>query len=280
VCGSVNKARILIIDHNTRSRASLEKLLADSEHQVVTVADSRSALEKIAGEDFDLIISNLAISQTEPEATPDATGLQLINEISRKAHAPIIISGDADGINVHKAFRVGATNYLRKPYDKEDLEKVIEKTLSYKTRRSASPLPTSGLRETIEIELPSDVQYLDGVLTYLIERTARFGIIHPTSSNTFVALDEALSNAIRHGNKNDPTKKVRVRVELSADEARFTIRDEGSGFNPAAVPDPLNPANLFKNSGRGVLLIQHIMDEVKYNEHGNELTMVKRPEKD
>ncbi len=275
----MTKARILIIDHNLRSRASLEKLLADREHQVVAVPDSRSALDKIALEDFDLIISDLAIGQAEPGAAADTTGLQLIAEISRKAHAPVIVSGEAAGINVHKAFKVGATNYLQKPYDKDDLEKIIEKTLSYKTRQRAKPLPASGLREIIEIELPSEVQYLDGVLTYLIERAARFGIIQPTSSNTFVALDEALSNAIRHGNQNDPTKKVRVRVELSAAEARFTIRDEGPGFNPAAVPDPLDPANLYKNSGRGVLLIQHIMDEVTYNEQGNEVTMVKRPEK-
>ncbi len=275
----MNKARILIIDHNLRSRASLEKLLADSVHQVIAVPDSRSALEKIAQEDFDLIISDLAIGLGESDGPADATGLQLIEKISRQAHAPIIVSGDAAGINVHKAFRVGAANYLQKPYDKDDLEKIIEKTLSYKTRRRANPLPAAGLREIIEIELPSEMQYLDGVLTYLIERTARFGIIQPTSSNIFVALDEAISNAIRHGNKNDPAKAVRIRVELSADEACFTIRDEGPGFNPAAVPDPLDPANLYKNSGRGVLLIQHIMDEVRYNERGNEITMVKRPEK-
>jgi len=272
----VNKAKILIIDHDTESRASLKKLLADSEHQVVTVPDGGSALDKIAQEDFDLIISDLMIG--ESGAATGSGGLQLIAEVSRKAHTPVIVSDGASRINICKAFKVGAANYLQKPYDKADLEKIIEKTLAYKSRRTANLLPASGLREIIEIELPSDVKYLDGVLTYLEERAARFGIIHTGNSNVFVALDEAICNAIKHGNKNDPSKAVHVRAEISAQEARFTIRDEGPGFNPAAVPDPLHPANLYKNSGRGVLLIQHIMDEVKYNERGNEVIMVKKPE--
>lgn len=275
--GSVKKAKILIIDHQPESRASLERLLSDGRHQVVAVPDGPSALRKIAGADFDLIISDLAIGNHDGNG--DVNGLHLIAEISRKAHAPVVISTDATGQNIHKAFRAGAANYLLRPYDRNELEKIIEKALAYQARFKADAVPTPGVREVIEIELPSDVKYLDGVLSYLIERTVRYGIISPTSSNTFVALDEALSNAIRHGNKNDPSKKVHIRVELSHDEARFTIRDEGPGFNPTAIPDPLDPANLFKNSGRGVLLIQHIMDEVSYNESGNEITMVKRPER-
>lgn len=275
--GSVNKAKILIIDHQPESRASLERLLSDGRRQVVAVPDGQSALRQIARADFDLIISDLAIGNHDGDGS--VNGLRLIAEISRKAHAPVVISTDATGQNIHKAFRAGAANYLLKPWDRNELEKIIEKALAYQSRLMSDAAPTPGTREIIEIELPSDVNYLDGVLTYLVERTARYGIISPSSSNTFVALDEALSNAIKHGNQNDPAKKVHIRVELSADEARFTIRDEGQGFNPLAIPDPLDPANLFKNSGRGVLLIQHIMDEVKYNERGNEVTMIKRPEK-
>ncbi|MET0753027.1 MAG: ATP-binding protein, partial [Pyrinomonadaceae bacterium] len=59
-------------------------------------------------------------------------------------------------------------------------------------------------------------------------------------------------------------------------EARFTIEDEGEGFDVQSIPDPRNPENLFKTSGRGVLFIYNIMDEVKYNERGNRLTMIKK----
>ena len=97
-------------------------------------------------------------------------------------------------------------------------------------------------------------------------------------SNLFVALDEAFVNAVKHGNKNDPTKLLRITAELSSTEASFTVEDEGEGFNVHEIPDPCDPANLFRTSGRGVLLIYNIMDEVEYNEQGNRVKMVKRPE--
>ena len=94
-----------------------------------------------------------------------------------------------------------------------------------------------------------------------------------------MALDEAFVNAVKHGNKNDPTKLVRVGAELSPTEASFTVEDEGEGFDVRTIPDPCDPSNLFKSSGRGVLLIYNIMDEVEYNAQGNRVKMVKRPER-
>jgi len=69
---------------------------------------------------------------------------------------------------------------------------------------------------------------------------------------------------------------VRITAEISKKEAKFTIEDEGEGFDVNNIPDPLDPENLFKTSGRGVLFIYNIMDEVKYNDRGNRLTMVKK----
>ncbi|MER3632266.1 MAG: hypothetical protein C4325_08950 [Blastocatellia bacterium] len=63
---------------------------------------------------------------------------------------------------------------------------------------------------------------------------------------------------------------------MTRKEARFTVEDEGEGFDVSSIPDPLDPDNLFKASGRGVLFIFNIMDEVQYNERGNRLTMVKK----
>jgi len=269
----VKKAKILVIDHDATSRASLKRMLTDREHRVVAVADGRRALEKIEQEDFDLVISDLVALDSG-----DLDGLQLIAQLSKKCHAPVVVSTSTAEANVHKAFKVGAANYLQQPYDKNSLEKMVEKTLSYKLRQAASAPLLPHVRETIEIEMPSDVRYLDGVLSYLVERASKFGVVTPKASNMFVALDEALANAIKHGNKNDPSKTVRVHADISMREARFTISDEGEGFDVAEVPDPRDPANLLKPSGRGVMLIHHIMDDVSYNERGNEVTMVKRPE--
>ena len=97
-------------------------------------------------------------------------------------------------------------------------------------------------------------------------------------SAEFIALDEAFVNAVKHGNKNDLTKLVKITAELSEKEASFTVEDEGEGFNIQEIPDPCDPANLFHTSGRGVLLIYNIMDEVEYNAQGNRVKMVKRPD--
>jgi anti-sigma regulatory factor (Ser/Thr protein kinase) len=120
-----------------------------------------------------------------------------------------------------------------------------------------------------------------------------------------VALEEALVNALYHGNlevsstlletdykaycelverrRQEPpysTRKIHVTADMNREKAVFVIRDEGPGFNPAALPDPTEPANLEKASGRGVLLMRTFLDEVIYNARGNEVTLVKRCESD
>jgi serine/threonine-protein kinase RsbW len=115
------------------------------------------------------------------------------------------------------------------------------------------------------------------VLDYLLGRVAKLGMIEVEQSNLYIALDEAFVNAVKHGNRQNPEKLLRVTAELSAHEAIFTVEDEGDGFDVHEIPDPCDPANLFKSSGRGVLLIYNIMDEVEYSDRGNKLKMVARP---
>ncbi len=92
-----------------------------------------------------------------------------------------------------------------------------------------------------------------------------------------LALDEALANAIRHGCKNDPTKHVQCVVSTDAKgEVVIVVRDPGPGFDVAKVPDPLAEPNLLKPSGRGVYLINQLMDKVEFADGGRELVMQKR----
>jgi len=268
----MGKRRILIVDGNDELRRTLEGALAELGHEVVAVGSGDEALAREDLADFDLVISDLV--------EDGAAGMQLLSELKQKRLLiPVVVStSETPSPGIIKAFRMGAANYLRRPYDPEELQQIVEKTLSYKLRfiEEAKLLPY--VRERIEFELPSDLKLMNGVLNYLMERIIKLGIVKPESSNLFVALDEAIANAIIHGNKNDPNKIVRITAELTPKEARFTIEDEGEGFDVGSVPDPRDPANLFKPSGRGVLLIFNIMDEASYNERGNRLTMVKRAE--
>jgi len=84
-----------------------------------------------------------------------------------------------------------------------------------------------------------------------------------------LALEEAVVNGIRHGNGGDPGKTVRVRYQVNPKHALAEVEDQGPGFDPSAVPDPLAPENLESPSGRGIFLIRHYMTWVKFNERGN-----------
>lgn len=90
-----------------------------------------------------------------------------------------------------------------------------------------------------------------------------------------LALEEALVNAIKHGNQLDRAKKVRVAYHVGADRFDVLIADEGSGFDPGDVPDPTAVENLERPCGRGLMLMKHYMTAVQYNDRGNTVTMSK-----
>ena len=90
-----------------------------------------------------------------------------------------------------------------------------------------------------------------------------------------LALEEALVNAVKHGNKLDPSKHVRINFRVSDQRADITIEDEGRGFNPAELPDPTADENLEMCSGRGILLMRAYMTNVVFNPQGNKVTLTK-----
>ena len=91
-----------------------------------------------------------------------------------------------------------------------------------------------------------------------------------------LALEEALVNAIKHGHKGDPSKEVQLRYHVLPNRLLVEIEDQGPGFNPNAVPNPLAVENLDRSCGRGLLLMRHYMTWVHFNETGNRVTMCRQ----
>jgi len=88
-----------------------------------------------------------------------------------------------------------------------------------------------------------------------------------------LVLSEAVTNAIVHGNKEDPSKIVSVKARKSDDRLKLSIKDQGEGFDPSELPDPLDRDNLLKEGGRGVFLIKHYSDDISFSEDGTKLTI-------
>jgi len=158
-----------------------------------------------------------------------------------------------------------------------NLELLDDLSLSMAQERASLVALVPYLQERVAFKIPSEIKYIESVLDYLNERLIKLGIVDSEESLVLMALDEAIVNAIKHGNRNDAQKAVHIVAELSASEACFTVSDEGPGFAREDVPDPTDPSRLLEPSGRGLFLIGHIMDEVCYNKCGNEIRMVKRP---
>jgi serine/threonine-protein kinase RsbW len=91
-----------------------------------------------------------------------------------------------------------------------------------------------------------------------------------------LALEEAFLNAVKHGNRMDPTKKVTIEYAVDREKVEIRMTDEGPGFDPASIPDPRVGKNLYRPEGRGLLLIRSYMHTVEYSERGNSLRMVRR----
>ena len=94
-----------------------------------------------------------------------------------------------------------------------------------------------------------------------------------------LALQEAFANAIKHGNKMDPRKQVKVEYSVDSDRIEICLTDEGDGFDPDSVPDPRHGQNVYKTEGRGLLLMHSYMDVVEFDERGNSVRMVRYKEK-
>lgn len=124
--------------------------------------------------------------------------------------------------------------------------------------------------------VPSSLCHLEQPQEAVLCELRRFGFDERAIFGVKLAMEEALTNAVKHGNCCDPNKCVTVRYAVSAEKAVIIVRDEGPGFEPGDVPDPTTPERLPQPNGRGILLIRAYMDTVEYRDHGREVYCVKK----
>lgn len=127
------------------------------------------------------------------------------------------------------------------------------------------------------IELPTDIQSIGNAVDFVMSRCSDCEEdARRLNLNFRVGLTEALANAMLYGNAHDPSKSVVVELMMGKGRLEATVRDQGAGFDPTSVPDPTQPENITRGCGRGLFLMRQLLDEVSYNDQGNEVTLVLR----
>lgn len=132
-----------------------------------------------------------------------------------------------------------------------------------------------GSAPTTQMVIPSKLTEVSMVLDAVLSRAEAHGFNRQALFAIRLALDEALSNAIRHGNGGDPNRKVTIEFSVNDKQVKVGIRDEGCGFAPESLPDPTLDENLPRPHGRGVMLMNAYMTNVSYGKTGNCVTLIK-----
>jgi len=289
---------ILVVDDSPVDRLLVGGLLEkEPGWEVAYASQGVEALAVIAARPPDLVLTDLVM--------PEMDGLELVSAVrSRHPLIPVILmTSKGSEETATRALQQGAASYVPKRLLANELLDTIHWVLSVSgQQRSHERLLGSLSRCELYFELENDRGLFAPLVGFLQDSLANLGLCGETERiRVGVALEEALVNALDHGNletnsalreqdfqgyyrllqeraRKLPYRERRIRVEaqMSRNEARIVVRDEGPGFDPAALPDPAAPANLEKISGRGLLLMRTFMDEVTYNARGNEVTLVKR----
>lgn len=129
--------------------------------------------------------------------------------------------------------------------------------------------------EVLQVSIPSDTSAGQEVQEQILATLERLEYSSRDVFGLRLALEEALVNAIKHGNRFDANKQVRVECRMSRESVFIEIEDEGAGFDLEDVPDPTEDVNLERPCGRGIMLMRHFLDKVVYNDKGNRVTLEK-----
>jgi len=289
---------VLVVDDSPVDRHLAGKLLEKASGLMVAYAsDGREALKVMDQKPPDLVLTDLQM--------PEMNGLELVEEIrNRHPQVPVILmtAHGSEEIAV-QALQKGASSYVPKRNLSQDLAETVENVLGVsKAIQNKERLLECLTQTESEFLLHNDLALIPSLIGHLQENLTRMNLCDEVGRlRVTVALQEALVNAIHHGNlevsstlrehdekgyqalikeriiqKPFRDRRIHVKAKESPLEAVYVVRDEGPGFDPSGLPDPTDPANVEKVSGRGLFLIRTFMDVVYHNETGNEITMIKR----
>jgi CheY-like chemotaxis protein len=288
-------ATVLVVDDSPIDRQLVGGLLRQETDWFVEFAENGAdALARIRNMAPDLVVTDLQM--------PDVNGLELVAAIRKGfSQVPVILmTGKGSEEIAVEALHAGASSYVPKRSLATMLVETSRRVLSaFQDDRHRSELLKRVVLREESFKIENDVNLLLSLSRHLQQMLGDAWNIDRTDRlRSGTAFEEALLNALYHGNlevssdlkeidhtafyrlvderrRSSPwrERRIHVAVRLTLEEVEVAIRDEGPGFDPARLPDPTDPENLDRPCGRGVMLMRAFMDEISYNQFGNEVTM-------
>ena len=286
----------LIADDTTEVLEFLQEFLVQAGHSVICAKDGEEALKIFRKEEIEGIFCALTL--------PKLGGLELLKEVkSSNSRRPfVMLCPHSDTKNALNALQLGACDYLIKKIKPLELQRTLDRVVSLHEGFHFSAYALDHLlQETRTLEIGNDFEGVNRIIAFMTQDLPSYGIlIQEQLFRMNMLLKEAIENAIFHGSlelssemrrKNpqlfyktaeqkrdiDPYKNRRLTLQydISRNSAKYVVRDEGKGFAHADLLDPADPDNLLRIEGRGLIMIMNFMDEVFWNDRGNEITMVR-----
>jgi len=292
-------ATILVAEDSATQAVQIRMLLETAGHVVDVATNGRAAIGSLSRDLPDVIVTDLNM--------PEMDGLQLVEHVrSHHSEVPVVLmTADGSEEAAVQALQKGAASYLPKREISQSLVSTVAEILDViESRRRHAQVMEALVSAESTFRFGNDHRLAGRVIAQLEEQLRTMNYSDATGLlRITMALKEAVTNAIDHGNLElnsdmrdddatgyselgtlragqDPWKNRHVIItsRVTPEEVRYTIADEGPGFDPSSLPDPTNPENLLRAHGRGLMLIRSFMDEVTHNAAGNLITMIKRRE--
>jgi DNA-binding response OmpR family regulator len=269
--------RILVVEDDRDLCGLLSELLDVGGYRTATACDATNALDKVLAERPDAIVLDVML--------PDRSGFDVCRELKFRRETnliPILMLTALDDDKARgKGLRVGADRYLTKPFEPDELLREIRNIVEHRRRMEAGDVRTA-----IQFQMHSDGRLREQLNDLLSELFRQTPLAEEDIGRIRYAVLEMVQNAVEWGNRRRQDLEVAISYEVTRDAIKFVITDQGEGFNPTDVPhaaseeDPVGHMSIreklgLRDGGFGILISKGMVDEFKYNEAGNQVTLIK-----
>lgn len=276
--GDTILATALIVEDHPDQAQMVARMLRLHQYEPLLAPDGTTALELARSHSPDVVLLDLML--------PDINGFDVCRRLrtdrSTMLTPIVMLTALNDAENQMRGFRVGANAYVTKPYGVDELFRAIDSARAWRTE-----MDRHNLQGEIHVELNSEITLLNDLNDFLLNLCQSTPFTHDQVMQLRQAVLEMAHNAIEWGNKHESDRLVSIRYRVYDDRIEIVVKDQGKGFDRSLLPHAAAPDDPFTHldvrdklglraGGFGLMICKGMVDELRYNDVGNEVTLTKR----